>query len=111
MAGAKGKSGMRSGKPRLSPKVLEEMRARIDTNNIIKALSSHVEGNKPMESTQVTAALGLLKKTLPDLAAITVSGDQDNPFLIKDISSKPLEQNSAQWLADNRGVIEGETVQ
>ena len=30
-----------------------------------------------MSATQITAGLGLLKKALPDLSAITVSGDED----------------------------------
>jgi len=35
---------------------------------ILEALEQHVLGDKEMSSTQVSAALALLKKTLPDIA-------------------------------------------
>ncbi|TAL39648.1 MAG: hypothetical protein EPN97_02165 [Alphaproteobacteria bacterium] len=38
----------------------------IDALAIIQALQLHVTGKKPLESSQVTAALTLLKKRLPD---------------------------------------------
>jgi len=36
----------------------------------VKRLTNHVFGRAEMSRTQVTAALGLLKKSLPDLAAV-----------------------------------------
>jgi hypothetical protein len=47
---------------------------------IINRLESHVEGAIELSPSQVTAALGLLKKTLPDLQAVTVQGDEDKPL-------------------------------
>lgn len=111
MAGTRGNSGVTSGKPRLSPKVIEEYRAKIDTNTITNSLIGHIKGEVEMTSTQVTAALGLLRKCLPDLAALTINNDADSPFLIKDISSSPYEGQSNQWLESNSEIIEGETVQ
>lgn len=69
----------------------ENTRKRIQTTMLVKRLEEHIlskgeliDGeliNKDlMSQSQVTAALGLLKKTLPDLQAITHSGDQDNPI-------------------------------
>ena len=39
-----------------------------------------------MAPTQVSAGLGLLKKALPDLAAIQHSGDEDNPLFPTDVN-------------------------
>lgn len=56
-----------------------EHRVKIQNSNILNALIEHAEGIREMSATQVSAGLGLLKKVLPDLSAVTVSGDEDNP--------------------------------
>ncbi len=58
----------------------EEHRLKIKNSNILKALIQHVEGEREMSSTQVSAGLGLLKKVMPDLAAMELSGDPNNPL-------------------------------
>jgi hypothetical protein len=50
----------------------DETRAKIKTSQLINRLSAHVLGKVDMKPTQVTAALGLLKKTIPDLSAQSV---------------------------------------
>jgi hypothetical protein len=45
-----------------------DMRDKINVLALIEALEQHVLGEKKMTSTQVSAALALLKKTLPDLS-------------------------------------------
>ena len=80
-------------------------------NHILTDKADPDYDKKFMQLSQVNAALGLMKKVLPDLNTITHQGDEDNPFLIKDISSKPLESKSTAWLENNEEVIEGETVQ
>jgi len=57
-----------------------EHRAKIQNSNILNALIEHVEGSREMSSTQVTAALGLLKKALPDLSAVEIGSDPDKPM-------------------------------
>ena len=54
----------------------DEHRQKIETTKLANRLTKHALGEVEMEPSQVTAALGLLKKTLPDLAAqqIEVSG-------------------------------------
>lgn len=54
-------------------------RVKIQKSNILTALIEHVGGKREMSATQVSAGLGLLKKCLPDLTNITLSGDKDNP--------------------------------
>lgn len=47
----------------------EETRAKIQTSQLINRLTEHVLGTVDMKPTQVTAALGLLKKSIPDLSS------------------------------------------
>jgi hypothetical protein len=65
------------GRGRSPYRMSEAHREKIRNSNILNALLEHVEGNREMSSTQVTAGLGLLKKCLPDLQSVTVSGDDD----------------------------------
>jgi len=58
----------------------EKTRERIQTSMLINRLTSFVEGTVELSPAQVTAALGLMKKTLPDLSAATLSGDPDAPL-------------------------------
>ena len=74
---AKGARGVR-----LNPKNSERQRAKIRTTQICKRLEQFTLDEKDeagqkveMTSTQVTAALGLLKKTLPDLTSVEGSLD------------------------------------
>ncbi len=72
MAGVK---GMRHTKKR-NDRVME----RIQVARIVNRLENHIFGEVKMENSAVTAALGLLKKKLPDLAATQVTGDADKPL-------------------------------
>lgn len=65
----------------------DEHRGKIQNSNILKSLIEHVEGRREMSSTQVTAGLGLLKKALPDLSAVEISGDPDNPIKTEEVGS------------------------
>ena len=47
----------------------EETRAKIQTSQIVNRLQDHVLGKVDLKPTQVASALGLLKKTIPDLSA------------------------------------------
>jgi hypothetical protein len=54
-----------------------EHRLKIQNSNILTALIDHVTVGREMSSTQVTAGLGLLKKVLPDLQGVSLSGDEE----------------------------------
>jgi hypothetical protein len=56
-----------------------EHRVKIQNSNILNALIEHAEGRREMSATQVSSGLGLLKKILPDLSAVTIGGDADQP--------------------------------
>ena len=52
----------------------DEHRVKIQNSNILNALIEHVEGNREMGATQVSAGVALLKKVLPDLSAVEMTG-------------------------------------
>lgn len=45
----------------------DEVREKIRASQIVNRLESHILGDVDMTSTQVTAALGLLRKCVPDM--------------------------------------------
>lgn len=60
-------------------------RVKIQNSNILSSLIKHVEGSQDMTSTQVTAGIALLKKVLPDMQAVTLSGDEDRPIKTEEV--------------------------
>jgi phage-related protein len=48
---------------------------KIQASQLVNRLRDHVLGKVELTASQVTAALGLLKKTLPDLAAVQYTGE------------------------------------
>lgn len=72
----------------------EEHRVKIQKSNILNALIEHAEGTREMGPTQVSAALGLLKKCLPDLSAVTISGDAENPVSLAVTWKSPVKESS-----------------
>jgi hypothetical protein len=65
--GAPPEGKTRAKKPR-ARKDSGDKRDLIDAAALIDALEQHVLGRKEMTATQVSAALALLKKTLPDMS-------------------------------------------
>lgn len=51
-------------------------RSKIQTSQLVNRLQGHVDGTVDLSNTQVTAALGLLRKSLPDLQATSFEGDE-----------------------------------
>lgn len=70
---------------RLNPRHQQSVRDKIRASQLVNALEDHVfgEGGRKLDSSQVTAALGLLRKCVPDLTNTQVSGDEDNPLIAK----------------------------
>lgn len=56
-------------------------RAKIQATHILKRLSDHVDGKLDLAPSQIKAAEILLRKSLPDLSAVTISGDPDSPVV------------------------------
>lgn len=61
---------------------IAELRDRIQTLRLVNRLEDHVLKGEKMEKSQVSAAVALLRKTLPDLAVHTLEGNPDNPITL-----------------------------
>lgn len=83
---------------RLNPKHDELTRQKIQTSQLINRLQSFVNGECEMAPHQVSAALGLLKKTLPDLSAVDHSGEVTTSYLMR--APMPA-QTSDEWQKHN----------
>jgi hypothetical protein len=76
-----GRPGQKRGRGREPGfRMSDEHRVKIQNSNILNALVEHACGKRNMSATQVSAGLGLLKKVLPDLQAVTIGGDPANPL-------------------------------
>lgn len=72
----------------------EETRAKIQTSQLLNRLNDHVFNDIDVSATQMKAIELLLRKTLPDLSAVVVSGDPENPHKLE-ISWKPTEPSGS----------------
>lgn len=66
--------------PPVNALMTNEHRAKIKSSQILNALQEHVLGKRAMQQTQVTAAVALLRKVMPDLSQTTMTGDPNNPI-------------------------------
>ena len=58
----------------LKPRHQDDVRAKIQASQLINVLTNHALGKKLLEKdSQVNAALGLLRKVVPDLAAMEIT--------------------------------------
>ena len=64
---------------------IEEARKKIQTTQLVNRLTNHVLGKVEMQPSQVTAALGLLKKAIPDLSATDINTTHDVSDPIKEL--------------------------
>lgn len=68
---------------------IEEARQKIRTTQLINRLQDHALGKVDMSSTQVKSVEVLLRKSLPDLATVELTGKDGGPVEIADVS--PIE--------------------
>lgn len=68
---------------------IERIRQTVETGQLVKRLTAFVNGQIELAPAQVTAALGLLKKTLPDLTAVEHSGDVEHTYCARVPSAAP----------------------
>jgi len=71
------------------------VREKIRASQLVNALENHVLGRKKMASTQVAAALGLLRKCVPDLASTEHTGELTHNHVAR---LPDVEPNSQEWL-------------
>jgi hypothetical protein len=91
---------------RLNPTQDARSRAAIQTTQLCKRLNSFALGeadpqtDRPvlMSDGQVRAALGLLRKTIPDLAVTTISGTGAHGEITYVVRAPPEADSTHQWL-------------
>ena len=66
----------------------ENTRRKIQASQLINRLTDHILKDTDMSATQVNAALGLLKKSLPDLKQLDIDGQMDTrtTLIVKDLT-------------------------
>ena len=74
--------------------LIEEARKKIQTTQLINRLQNHAHGKCEMSPTQVRAVEILLKKSVPDLASITLQGDADGGPVTVGWAKTPSEATS-----------------
>ena len=57
----------------------DDVRAKIKVSQLLNRLEDHALGKIELSPTQVRAIEILIKKVLPDLQSVELSGDEDNP--------------------------------
>lgn len=79
----------------------DEVRKKIKCKQLINRLMTHINSDEPiLDASQVNAAKALLNKVLPDLKAVEVTGDKDNPVVVEDISQHDIARRIAFALRD-----------
>ena len=58
----------------------KKTREKIQTSQLVNRLTNHVFGKCDMSSTQVRSAEVLLRKSLPDLQSVEITGDSERPL-------------------------------
>ena len=61
----------------------DEVRAKIQASQLINRLTAHAFGEIDLSPSQIKAIEILLKKSIPDLQAVELSGDAENPVALK----------------------------
>lgn len=72
----------------------QDTRKKIQAGNIINRLQKLIAGEIKMEPHAVTAALGLLRKTLPDLTSVEHSGEITKTYVARMPAKTP---SMAEW--------------
>ena len=81
----------------------EEHRTKIGNSKILNHLIEHAVGEREMTATQANTGLALLRKVMPDLSAITHSGDEENPVVTKEVGGASKLTAFLETLAERSG--------
>lgn len=83
---------------RLNRRHQEMVREKIRASQLINALENHVLGRRKMSSTQVTAALGLLRKIVPDMAMVEHTGEVEHQHVARlPVVAKTTQEWTEKW--------------
>jgi phage repressor protein C with HTH and peptisase S24 domain len=68
---------------RLNTRHQETVRDKIQASQLINRLQDHALGDLELSASQIKAIEVLLRKSIPDLSAVQVSGDSESPLAHK----------------------------
>jgi hypothetical protein len=71
--------------------LIAEAREKIRTTQLINRLQDHALGEIDMSQTQVRAVEILLRKSVPDLATVTLQGDDEGGPVVMSIEERRAE--------------------
>jgi hypothetical protein len=75
---------------RLNPRHSDMVRAKIQASELINVLQDHAMGiTEELSSSRMKAIEILLKKSVPDLSAVELTGDPEAPVVMKVITGVP----------------------
>ena len=75
---------------RLNPRHSDMVRAKIQASKLIEVLQDHAIGiTEELKPTRLKAIEILLKKSVPDISSIELTGDPDAPVTMKVITGVP----------------------
>lgn len=96
---------------KLKPRHQDESRAKIQASQLVHSLMNHVTGKRLYKrDSQVTAALGLLKKILPDMRATDMTGE-GGPFDgLDDDELNELLFEALRGLFEMHGILDAEAI-
>lgn len=60
----------------------DEIRAKIQTSQLINRLTDHALGKVELSTSQVRAIEVLIKKTVPDLSSVALTGEDGGAFTV-----------------------------
>lgn len=63
----------------------DDVRRKIQTSQLLNRLAGCALGDIELTQQQIKAIEILLRKSLPDLSSVTISGDESNPLRIETI--------------------------
>ena len=68
---------------RISPQLSAEWRAKIQTSMLLNRLNQVAMGEVEIDATQLRAIEVALKKTLPDLSSVELTGAEGGPMQVR----------------------------
>lgn len=69
----------------------DDVRKKIQASQLLNRLTDHAFGEVELSQSQIKAIEILLRKSLPDLSAVTIANDGENPLRIESIVRKIVD--------------------
>lgn len=70
---------------------IQSVRDKIRTTQLINRLQDHALGGCEMTKTQVSAAVALIRKTVPDLSVQQLTGEDGGPVQIQQVERRIVD--------------------